>query len=149
MKLDLDIKKSVKRRVDTRFFASYIKDFLKFMQLDGYFTVEVMLVGNRRIHNLNKKYRGVDKPTDVMSFPIKEKVGQQALPFIVPQALGTVVVAVPYARAKKLSIIELVLHGMMHLIGNDHESEPEFDRWEKTFTQFWLRHKRRHTFTGN
>ena len=80
----------------------------------------VALVSDRRIRALNKQYRRVDAATDVLSFPAHE-----------PDYLGDVVIATGMARrqaraaghsvATELRV--LALHGLLHLLGYDHETD--------------------------
>ncbi len=80
----------------------------------------IVLVGNEEIRRLNRKYRGKNKITDVLSFATDEKGG----PF-----LGDIVLCVPriqkQARQHQLHDVEefsyLLLHGLLHLLGYDHE----------------------------
>ncbi len=84
--------------------------------------VELVLVDSERIQELNRDYRGVDKSTDVLSFPIE--IPAQNL-------LGSVVINVECAQmeAQKRghSLLDelrlLFLHGYLHLLGYDHEKD--------------------------
>mgnify|MGYP001565566692 CR=1 FL=1 len=88
--------------------------------------VSVAIVGNRKMRSLNKKYRNIDKPTNVLSFSQSE--GES-----VPRSpdklyLGDVVISYPYvieeAVVEKMlvddKIAELVEHGVKHLLGQHH-----------------------------
>ena len=80
----------------------------------------VAFVSDNRIRELNRQFRGIDKATDVLSFPAEE-----------PKNLGDIAVSVETAatQAKEngLSfdeeIAQLILHGLLHLSGYDHESD--------------------------
>jgi probable rRNA maturation factor len=97
--------------------------------------LSLSFVGDRAIRTLNARHRGKDKPTDVLSFPLFE-------PFAVPRGngatapevlLGDVVIsvdtAVRQARAYGARLDEeierLLIHGILHLIGHDHEEPAE------------------------
>ena len=94
--------------------------------------VSLSIVGSRRMRMLNKKYRNIDKPTDVLSFPQNDPTQPDATPFqSAPDnilRLGDIVVSFPEARerARKLNqliddaIITLSLHGLEHLMGKHH-----------------------------
>jgi probable rRNA maturation factor len=79
---------------------------------DGHLAIE--LVGEERIRELNREYRGKDAPTDVLSFPIDE--GQ---PVAGPRELGDVVICPEHAQ----DLVEAVVHGVLHLCGYDHETD--------------------------
>ena len=66
------------------------------------------------IHALNREHRGVDRPTDVLSFPIDESG-----PSAGPRELGDVVICPP--RTEDLR--EAIVHGVLHLTGMDHEAD--------------------------
>lgn len=76
---------------------------------DGHLSVG--LVGERRIRELNRDHRGLDEPTDVLSFPI-DGTG----PAAGPRELGDVVIC-PEQTA---DMVEAAVHGVLHLCGYDH-----------------------------
>ena len=79
---------------------------------DGHLSVE--LVDSVRITELNREHRGRDEPTDVLSFPVD---GSQ--PAAGPRELGDVVICREYTG----DIDEAVVHGVLHLVGYDHETD--------------------------
>ena len=97
----------------------------------------LVLVGNAEIRKLNAKFRKKDYPTDVLSFPAGDK-----LPPGVP-LLGDVVISVEKAkeqaehggRTLDEEMVTLLIHGIVHLLGYDHERSPKdarvMDRLEK------------------
>jgi probable rRNA maturation factor len=80
----------------------------------------IAFVSDKKIRELNRQFRGVDKATDVLSFPAGE-----------PNNLGDVAISVETAAAQakenRLSfeneIAQLILHGLLHLSGYDHETD--------------------------
>jgi len=90
-------------------------------------TVSIALVSDREIQELNRTFRGVDTPTDVLSFPV------QPVPPIQPivPLLGEIAIARGVARrqARAAGHSEatewrvLALHGLLHLLGYDHEHD--------------------------
>jgi probable rRNA maturation factor len=84
--------------------------------------LSIALVSDAQIKRLNKLYRNKDKPTDVLSFPIGEKVNGWLI-------LGDIVISVDTAKrqAKELGysleeeLKRLLVHGLVHLLGYDHE----------------------------
>lgn len=83
---------------------------------------------------LNKRHRGLDRPTNVLSFPI----GAAAPGEGVPAMLGDVVLAsgvvareaAEQDKAVAAHLSHLVVHGVLHLLGYDHETDPEAERME-------------------
>ena len=87
--------------------------------------VSVLLVGDKAMRSLNRQYRGKDRTTDVLSFPLRE--GRFIR--IQPHVLGDIGLSVPAAarQAKAagesyhVEIGRLLVHGYLHLLGYDHE----------------------------
>jgi probable rRNA maturation factor len=77
---------------------------------DGHLSVEV--VNEAAIRDLNRRHRGRDAPTDVLSFPI-----DGAGPAAGPRELGDVVICAEHTEDP----IEATVHGVLHLCGHDHE----------------------------
>jgi probable rRNA maturation factor len=82
---------------------------------------ELILTDNPSIQKLNKEHRNIDKPTDVLSFPLE---------FDLPHMpLGSIVISVDYAQEKakefqhslEEEISLLFIHGLLHLLSYDHE----------------------------
>ncbi len=94
--------------------------------------VSVLFCGDTRMRSLNRRYRRRDRPTDVLAFPAGAGAGG---------VLGDIVVSVPYAarQARRRDepvpreIDRLVVHGFLHLLGYDHETDRgEMDELEST-----------------
>jgi probable rRNA maturation factor len=82
--------------------------------------VGVAFVDERRIAELNTEHRGKPSATDVLSFPID---GRALLPDGVPRQLGDLVVCPAVAAAEGTPIATLLVHGVLHLVGYDHETD--------------------------
>lgn len=90
--------------------------------------VSVTFTDNEKIHVLNKEYRGVDRPTDVLSFPLMEK--DDPLPEGIPASLGDIVLSLEKAREQAAEYGHsfereasfLCIHSTLHLLGYDHET---------------------------
>jgi probable rRNA maturation factor len=82
--------------------------------------VGVAFVDERRIAELNTEHRGKPSATDVLSFPID---GRALLPEGVPRQLGDLVVCPAVAAAEGTPIATLLVHGVLHLVGYDHETD--------------------------
>jgi probable rRNA maturation factor len=92
--------------------------------------VAVRFTTDAEIHELNRDYRGKDKPTDVLAFAQREGEGGH----LHPEVLGDIVISIETARrqAKKRSpqglLVEvrfLAAHGLCHLLGYDHNDDAE------------------------
>ena len=87
--------------------------------------LSVVLTTDETIHEYNREYRSVDRPTDVLSFPADEGDDLLAPP---DGFLGDIMISIPRAReqAKALGhstereILFLTVHGVLHLLGYDH-----------------------------
>lgn len=85
--------------------------------------VSVLLVGDGRMRKLNREYRGKDKTTDVLSFPQGGPCGAALC------SLGDIVISVPqtirqageYGATFYEELARLLIHGLLHLLGYDHE----------------------------
>ena len=92
--------------------------------------VSVSFVDAERIHGLNRDYRGVDRPTDVLSFPLGQdgvydrnlETGALQLGDIVISIEKAVEQARIYGHSLQREIGFLTVHSMLHLLGYDHES---------------------------
>ena len=93
-------------------------------------TVSLLFSDDARVRELNRRWRGQDKPTNVLSFPAPPQPG--------PRQLGDVVLALETVRreaeaeGKPLAdhAAHLIVHGVLHLLGRDHESDEEAEAME-------------------
>jgi probable rRNA maturation factor len=114
------VKKRV-RGVESKFLSKIAHRALEVLGLNKV-ELSIVLVSGAQIRRLNKLYRNKDKPTDVLSFPISEKVNGWLI-------LGDIVISVDTARrqAKELGhsldeeLKRLLVHGLVHLLGYNHE----------------------------
>lgn len=92
--------------------------------------VSVLLTDDQTVHTLNKTYRGVDRPTNVLSFAALDDEDE---PIVDPLLLGDIVVAFETtkkeAEEQNISLADhlfhLVVHGVLHLIGYDHMTDDD------------------------
>lgn len=85
-------------------------------------TVEYSFITEPEMQILNNEQRGKDSATDVLSFPLFQSLRDPLLKFMTKEdiTLGSVVICPSYAAAQDTSILELVHHGLLHILGFDH-----------------------------
>lgn len=91
--------------------------------------LSVLFIGDRAMRSLNRAWRGKDRTTDVLSFSLREGTFSH----IRPEMLGDIVVSVPVAARQareeghslSREIDRLLVHGLVHLLGYDHERGPQ------------------------
>jgi len=92
----------------------------------------VIIVDNKRIHEINKEYRGIDRPTDVISFALEDN---EEIEFDHYRVLGDIYISIDkvreqakeYGHSEKRELAFLTIHGFLHLLGYDH-MEPEDEK---------------------
>lgn len=85
---------------------------------------DIIFIDDEEMHKLNKKYRGIDRTTDVLSFALNDNKHIDA--FI--NSLGDIFISIPkmksqaieYGHSEKRELSFLALHGLLHLLGYDH-----------------------------
>ncbi len=115
-----------------------VETVLNFEDFQNACEVSVTFTDNEGIHALNKKFRGVDKPTDVLSFPLFDYEGESDEPPIdeILSNLGDIVISLEkakeqaeeYGHSYGREVAFLTVHSMLHLLGYDHERGDEEDR---------------------
>ncbi len=101
--------------------------------------LEVLIVSDARIKTLNSKFRGKNKSTNVLSFELKNWPA-----FVSEQktfrSIGEVYIAPDYIHRKKESLERMLTHGILHLLGYDHQKKGDSIRMEnlekKVFRRF-------------
>ena len=99
--------------------------------------IAVMLTDDAGIRTLNSNWRGIDKPTNVLSFPALQPTGP-ATPDDAPRMLGDIAIAYQTTRKEADDeqkpfdhhLSHLAIHGFLHLIGYDHEKDGEAEAME-------------------
>ena len=127
--------------IDYARLALVVRDFFESIEsarADGA-CVSLSFVGDAEIRALNASYRGIDEPTDVLSFPLWEEDGRFCPPGGWDELpLGDVVVSPDFVResAKRegrdfaAEIVLMIVHGTLHLVGFDHDAEArEAEMW--------------------
>ncbi|MDP9196376.1 MAG: rRNA maturation RNase YbeY [Pseudomonadota bacterium] len=108
--------------------------------------VTVILSDDETVQDLNRTWRGKDKPTNVLSFPFLEPGGEGETASgntCFPLILGDVILAFQTVAAEAVQqdkpldhyVSWLVVHGILHLLGYDHETDAEATRMERLETR--------------
>ncbi len=122
------LNKQRRRRIEGARLRRVLRGAARALRVSG--EVALVFAGDRTLHRLNRTYRGRDKPTDVLSFP-----GPGG-----PEGLGDIVISVETAhrnaraggRPLPRELEVLALHGFLHVLGYDHETDDgTMDRLER------------------
>ena len=136
--LYIDIDKPFRRLVDEQWLRRIVEQTLSKKGLDSPVELSLVITDAKTIQKLNKRYRGRDEATDVLSFAmLEENQSLAATPgFITPPDgvlhLGEVILSYPQAATQaqeqnhplERELALLVIHGVLHLLGHEHQ-EPE------------------------
>ena len=95
--------------------------------------ISILLCHNEYIHQLNKQYRQIDRPTDVLSFALNESEEPAVDGGLDVNVLGDLIISVEraeeqaadYGHSVRREMAFLTVHGMLHLLGYDHMEEEE------------------------
>ena len=88
---------------------------------------------NSKIKKLNKTFRNKNKPTDILSFPIKKKINNEFF------YLGDIIISYEYMnKPKTINLIQfkkkvakIFIHGFLHLMGFEHKKNKDFEKMQK------------------
>ena len=100
--------------------------------------VSFTLTDNDYIHELNKQYRGINRPTDVLSFALNESEEPEIAGGEKVNVLGDIIISVErakeqaaeYGHSLRREVAFLTVHGMLHLLGYDHMEDEEREEME-------------------
>lgn len=110
------------------------------------FEVGVSFVDDEQIHELNNEYRGIDRPTDVLSFPLGENGVYDVNNETGASLLGDIVISIEtalkqaelYGHSLEREVGFLTVHSMLHLLGYDHEESKLQERMMREKEEFIL-----------
>jgi len=134
-KIEISVEEKFRGVVDQGWVRKIAQTVLKAERVAPPYEVGLVFTDSEMVKQLNRDYRGVDEPTDVLAFymlPQKEVDDSFALPPDGVTRLGEVIISYPQAveqakeqgHAAERELALLVIHGILHLLGYDHE-EPE------------------------
>ena len=125
-------KKKIKRA--NFFFNKILRFFPKKYQFEKKkILFSLSLSDNQKIQKLNKKFRKKNKPTDVLSFPLNDKVNNNKF------HLGDIIISYNYMnQPKNISnlnfknkVVKIFIHGFLHLLGFDHKKNSDFNKMQR------------------
>ncbi|MEQ4489267.1 MAG: rRNA maturation RNase YbeY [Dehalococcoides mccartyi] len=135
MEINVIVKPPFKKLVSTPFLKKIASETLKAQAADPNSELGIVITGQEEIKDLNLKYRGLDEPTDVLSFYMLEENPENltaADDFPTPPDenihLGEIIISYPQAELQATAaghsvsheIAFLLIHGVLHLLGYDH-----------------------------
>lgn len=135
--VDIQVSPEFAAQVDLTWLAAVVREALRRENQSPAASLSVVITDDDEIHALNRDYRHVDRPTDVLSFAASEGDEFIGPPDEAPY-LGDIVISYPTAArqapehehsvAAELAL--LVVHGVLHLLGYDHgEAEEQAHMW--------------------
>lgn len=96
--------------------------------------LNVVLTGDEDLRRLNRTHRGIDAPTDVLSFDLRGGAFSEG-----DGVLGEVYISLPYARRRaarrrrslQSEVLHLAVHGVLHIAGHDHQTDAMWREMER------------------
>jgi probable rRNA maturation factor len=107
----------------------------------------VIIVNNEKIHEINKEYRGIDRPTDVISFALEDDKSFNRNDI---RVLGDIYISIDkvksqseeYGHSFKRELFFLAIHGLLHLLGYDHMNPEDekvmFSKQEEVLSRYGI-----------
>ena len=115
-------------------FQTLLKQALVYLKRPLDVVLETSLVDDATIQTLNRDYRGIDRPTDVLSFAFLDEVaGEPSIKGVPFTDLGAIVISVEkaasqateYGHSIERELSFLFIHGLLHLCGYDHQNDED------------------------
>jgi probable rRNA maturation factor len=136
MNVDVQIDPRYEAEADAALIERAVQTVLESEGVAGPVEVSVLVTDDAQLHELNRDYRGVDAPTDVLSFGAEDDADDGPAfvrPPDAPRYLGDIALsyervvsqAAEYGHSRERELAFLVVHGVLHLLGYDHERGPE------------------------
>lgn len=134
--MDLEINNQASDFFVTEAFLATIKRAISTVlseeKIKNYCNVSLSFVSETEIQALNRDFRKIDRVTDVLSFPMNEKIGEYLL-------LGDIIIcvdrakeqAVEYGHSMERELVYLIVHSTLHLLGYDHMTDAEKNEMRK------------------
>ena len=120
------------------YFSRIFRNAKKHVDLKRGTVVSVIFVNDEQIHQINRDYRNVDRPTDVISFAFNESEEPEVVGGSEVNMLGDLIIsleraeeqAADYGHSVRREVAFLTVHGMLHLLGYDHMEDEEREEME-------------------
>ena len=138
MKIEVYVEEGIEGCPASSRLESIAEQVAKAEGIDSEIELSLVIVGQDKIRQLNKSFLSKDAPTDVLAFPmVSEQEGGDHPSFVTPpgelKQLGEVIISYPQAaiqaeerqHATEKEIAILIIHGVLHLLGYDHEEFEE------------------------
>lgn len=114
-------------------FEKLYEKALKHLGVKTNYVTDVTIVDNNAIHEINREYRGIDRPTDVISFAYLDDENEKELCGSNSTPLGTIIISFEkaeeqannYGHSINREMSFLFVHGILHLLGYDHQTKDE------------------------
>jgi probable rRNA maturation factor len=131
--INIDIEAPYRRRLTKKWLREVIDSTLAAQKINNPVELSLLVTGDEEVHKLNREYRGINSTTDVISFALSENT--DGTEFITPpdriSRLGEVIISYPQAVSQarenrqtiKAELAWLVVHGLLHLLGYDHQDD--------------------------
>jgi len=133
MTIEIEIPDAYQHLIDAARLREAAERVLNTEQAQG--DITILLTDDETVADLNRRYLGKEGPTDVLSFPAQDVLGNDnfALPPDEPPYLGDILIALPYTQRQAAQLGRplvdeltlLVVHGVLHLLGYDHATPEE------------------------
>ena len=140
--INVYIEPGLKVSINKVWLKRVIKEILDSVNYTGEAELGLVITGDETIQRLNRIYRGINETTDVLSFSMVSQLEQEGLTFVVPpdglHRLGEIVISYPQVIKQaeeagnkiEAELIRLMIHGLLHLLGYDHDQLEDEQRMQ-------------------
>ena len=131
--IEVSVKEDFRELVNKDKMRGIVQQVLEIEKAPSPCEMSIVFTDSETIHRLNRDYRGIDRSTDVLSFCMASGEEKETFPFILPPDdiahLGEVIISYPQAAVQAaaqelpidMELTVLLIHGILHLLGYDHE----------------------------
>jgi probable rRNA maturation factor len=138
MEINILIEEGIEPEPGAEWLQRVMENALLAENMPPHLEISLVVTGQERVQELNRDYRGLDQPTDVLSFSMSESLKNEPTAFIGPPDgllhLGEIIISYPqaviqaheHAHSIKNEMAVLIVHGVLHILGYDHE-KPEME----------------------